>query len=224
MTLYAQNKKVAISFEEKNVFGIPVNYEGDSIFIFRTPKNPREITFQKTADFSRSKFLNSANFLYSKFQDTADFSEAKFLSNSDFSDLEFLKTTDFSFAVFQKKVGFYDTRFKGIAKFSYTQFNDTVGFASDFENTADFSRSTFRNVADFNLSSFRNIANFSKLNILPSTHLRFFNTKFPRLIDFSDNEKIFFDVVFSAGDFHEGPDPYSVIQRNFIISICIIPT
>lgn len=99
------------------------------------------LTRMNNADFSRSKFNKSVNFLGGIFY-KIHFIGIEFFTPTNFSDITVYELGNFSSCVFNKDVYFTGGRFHGITIFNFSTFKDKIEFSTCFFEK----RSSFNNV------------------------------------------------------------------------------
>lgn len=135
------------------------------------------ITFGKSVNFERSKFLGPANFERACFNDRLIFDYAD-LDNSSFRKVQFNNSADFFETQFIGPTDFSRTVYRGDeANFKRTQFKDYVTFwASSFDTkSSDFEQSKFYKFAIFLSTEFGGDANFGSAQFKDVTDFRFAN-------------------------------------------------
>jgi len=162
----------------------------------------RPMRFSGPADFKAANFRSYASFGDVIFEDRSDFPGSKFGNLATFDNVEFRGKGDFSFANFSSLASFVNVRFRANADFFDADFQDDAIFTeSRFFPSADFHSVRFTKALNFTTSRFISFANLSDLRTTGATKISFFNTRFPDLLDFSNNGNLANEVSFTEGDF-----------------------
>lgn len=151
---------------------LATNLLNSGYVIVQGPVSITGSTFQRSVDFSRTIFLDPANFSENSISVEGFFIQSMFLNGANFSETIFGTHTRFHKAVFAGEAKFSDVVFNGVSEFleigfleavdfSHSSFLQGTGFSgSEFHEVPNFSESTFDREAYFRFSQFKKGANF----------------------------------------------------------------
>ena len=180
--------------------------------VVRGPASLRGSTIQRSMDWSRTVFLDRADFsdmhvgyegffIRAMFARDADFSRTSFGTHSRFHLARFLEQATFTGAQFHGLAEFLEVSFAEDAGFARTRFLQGTGFSgSRFHKTLDLSGvrfdrevyfrfAEFRGPADFHRAVFRNTADFTEARFRGAVDFRGVVFEHPHLVsgvDLSD--------------------------------------
>ena len=200
-------------FEDVAVQGIlATNLTESGYLVVRGPVSLRGSTIQRSMDWSRTVFLERADFSDVHVGYEGFFLRAIFARDTDFSRTSFGTHSRFHLARFLEQATFTGAQFHGLAEFLEVSFADDAGFArtrflqgtgfsgSRFHKTLDLSGvrfdrevyfrfTEFRGHADFHRAVFRNTADFTEAQFRGAVDFRGAVFEHPHLVsgvDLSD--------------------------------------
>ena len=180
--------------------------------VVRGPVSLRGSTIQRSMDWSRTVFLDRADFSGMDVGYEGFFIRSMFAGGADFSRTSFGTHSRFHLARFLEKAAFTEAQFRGLAEFLEVSFAEDAGFArtrflqgagfsgSRFHKTLDLSGvrfdrevyfrfTEFRGQADFHRAVFRNTADFTEARFRGAVDFRGAVFEHPHLVsgvDLSD--------------------------------------
>lgn len=135
---------------------------GSNLSIVTTPISITHSIMFGNVLFNNTLFDKSVDFSWSKFIEISDFDGSKFNSTSNFNISDFCGNAHFSDSIFNNAAGFVLSNFRNYAIFRDCTFNGTTNFvSSNFSSVADFSGTLFKGNANFVDSEFSSDAYFS---------------------------------------------------------------
>lgn len=130
-------------------------FEGDLLFW--------NTIFDRSVDFTGSRFRRFVDFRGALFRDEARFAQATFNGAVGFIGVAFGERADYSGSFFQHPAGFGRSTFSGGAVFDHVQFGHHADFSwASFGGIGSFREATFVRSADFSRASFSETADFRK--------------------------------------------------------------
>lgn len=176
-------------FEDVEVQGIlATNLTEPGYLVVRGPVSLRGSTIQRSVDWSRTVFLDRADFSDMHIGHEGFFIRAMFARDTDFSRTSFGTHSRFHLARFLEQATFTGAQFHGLAEFLEVSFAEDAGFArtrflqgtgfsgSRFHKTLDLSGVRFDREVYFRFTEFRGHADFRRAvfrNTVDFTEARF---------------------------------------------------
>lgn len=197
----------AITIRESWFPGILETKLREGAVVISGPVNMDNTKFERSVDFSKTVFLDSANFsgmtigyeaffIGAHFEDEANFQSTAFGVHTRFHKAYFAKNVTFEQAIFKGLAEFLEVVFAKTANFSHAIFKHGTGFSgTQFRGPLDFSHALFEREVYFRFASFQHNASFRSVDFRKVAD--FTNIQFVEKPDFSSSS---FEVPPVVGD------------------------
>lgn len=153
------NSKTYVSTVTAALSFVNCTFSG-KVLAYATPETGKFLTRLKNEVYN-ADFLADVTFNGCKFLEEAEFKYSRFKGNVSFAGSRFHDEAVFKYAVFSAAPDFSKASFDGDAIFKYVKFPANTKFqAASFSDEADFKYASFKSGADFGKSVFTGLANF----------------------------------------------------------------